>query len=502
MASLRILFDTNVLIPAEPFAAPVDAAAAQLIATIHGHGHQVVVHPANRDDLLEIADPERRRHKVTALAKYPMLEEPPIVEDLLSRAGASEAGSNNERDLRLLAAIHQGAAAYLVTEDKRLRRRAARAGLEPSLVTVAEMLGLLERLHPADASPPPTVDRIASYMLDTREPIFNSIRDGYADFDRWIQKVKADDVGRRCWVVRGPDGRYDAVAIVKVRDEVDLPSPTIATKLCTFKVEPSRAGEKVGELLLGTVLHWAHDRSDVETLFVELKDEQEGLTWFLEQFGFVRADRPLQPNGDATWAKSFRPVDEPALDPLTFHKTYGPPALHPDAPLYVIPIKPAWAAGLFPDAFAVDSAGTTTLGAGTAGTPFGNAIRKAYLCHSKTKAIPPGSTVLFYRSTGSRAASAVIGVGVVESTMRSRSPDRLLSFVGRRTVYSAEDVAALCDRGNREVLAILFRQDRYIRQPWSLSELERQHVLSGPPQSVVRVSDSRGEAWVNSRLAE
>ena len=123
---LTFLLDTNELIPLEPYGAPAEADISTLVSRANQFGHRVVVHPANRDDLNRNVDTAERAQKLAALAKYEMLQESPIAADLQERAGSSEIGSNDHRDLRLLAALDSGAATYLVTEDRRLRARAAR----------------------------------------------------------------------------------------------------------------------------------------------------------------------------------------------------------------------------------------------------------------------------------------------------------------------------------------------------------------------------------------
>ena len=105
--------------------------------------------------------------------------------------------------------------------------------------------------------------------------------------------------------------------------------------------------------------------------------------------------------------------------------------------------------------------------------------------------------MLFYRSQDSRAVAAV---GVVEETLRTSDPVAVMGFVGRRTVYRPDEIVDMC-RSVATVLAILFRQDRFVDPVWSLSELQANGVLSGWPQSITQVR-GRGAAWVHSRLTE
>src|SRR5690606_31174189 len=173
------------------------------------------------------------------------------------------------------------------------------------------------------------------------------------------------------------------------------------------------------------------------------------------------------------------------LNALDFHIRFGPPAVLHDAPVYVIPIQPQWYADLFPDSPVFGSM-TPLPGLFAETGPYGNALRKAYLSKASIASIPPGSTVLFYRSADlSRRAGSVHSVGVVEATMRTDDPVAALAFVGRRTVYSADEVAAMCEGG---LIAVLFRQDRFIPEPWTLTELLASGVVKGPPQAIMQVT--------------
>lgn len=108
-----------------------------------------------------------------------------------------------------------------------------------------------------------------------------------------------------------------------------------------------------------------------------------------------------------------------------------------------------------------------------------------------------GDVVLFYRSRDDRSISAV---GIIEDVVRSYAADELVQFVGRRTVYTPTEIDGMT-RSVRGVLAIRFRQDRFLDPPWSLAELQAAGVLKKWPQSIIRLRQ-RGAAWIRERLLE
>ena len=503
---MSFLIDSNVVIAAEPYNGHLEEAqpaVSSLLRLASQNGHHVLVHPATREDLEQTREPSQRAQNLAAYEKYPALSEvpvPAVVWDVFP----SDPGPNDQRDARILAALHAEAVHFLVTDDGRLRKRATRLGFEHRVLRSGEAAAQLAAWHPDAPPPPPMVERLQTYELDTSEAIFDSLRaDYYPTFDSWIAKVKKDAASRRAWMIRGERARYEALALVKMRDEHPLHRGVPAIKLTTFKVGDTAGGKRYGELLLKAVLRWAAEEPGRPgVMFVEVNSRQERLIEFLGDFGFQNVAVKDSDPDEQVWLKELDPPSATPLTGLDFHVRYGPPAIRAGDPIFVIPITPQWYDDLFPDATAIGATGATML-ADTFTTPkaHGNAIRKAYLCRSPTKEIPAGSTLLFYRSQGGVSGDgAVVAVGVAERSHRSDDPIETIELSFKRTVYSASDVAGMHQDG-KAVLTILFRHDRFIEPPWSLTELVERKVVTSWPQSVVRVRDLGGIEWVQSQLS-
>ena len=499
--TLRLLLDTNVFIAVEPFEGAMESGlirGATLVRLVAEQGHTLFVHPAIRDDLREGREIRRRQQRLAELNKYPMLQESRITTSLTQRAGASEEGSNNHRDLRLLASLDGHAVTYLVTEDGPLRRRARRAGLGDAVLSVDEAIALLEGLQPARLRPPPRVTEIPAYALDIDQRIFDSLRSDYGpEFDQWLDKVRADFANRVCLIVE-QDDEYAALAIIKNERDCDYQIAQPTLKVSTLKVAASYAGAKYGELLLKGIFMLAAHRK-AASLYVEIFPRIEVLVDLLETFGFQKSDY-LTDRGELVMVKNLiPPADTSAYSPLTYHIRFGPPAILTAERSFVVPIIPKWHDQLFPDSpMRVRELEEMLPGMDipSENHPFGNALRKAYLCNSNTDILESGDTLFFYRS---HDVKAVATVGVVESTLRSSDPQEVMSFVGRRTVYRPDEISAMC-RSVRGVLAILFRQDRFIEPAWQLAELEANGVLRAWPQTIVRVPPE-GCRWLGQQLS-
>jgi hypothetical protein len=99
-----------------------------------------------------------------------------------------------------------------------------------------------------------------------------------------------------------------------------------------------------------------------------------------------------------------------------------------------------------------------------------------------TRQLDTGSTLLFYRSWDEQAITCV---GVVEDTLVSSDATSVAEFVGQRTVYSLQEIGAMCQHG--EVVAIRFRQDRVLPEPIGREEMVSEGMAARAPQSVQHI---------------
>ena len=96
-----------------------------------------------------------------------------------------------------------------------------------------------------------------------------------------------------------------------------------------------------------------------------------------------------------------------------------------------------------------------------------------------------GALVFFYRSQDLQAFTTA---GVVESVLVTSDAGELAAFLHKRTVYRGEDIRGICASG--EALGFTFRHAPILSAPIPLSELLRERVLSGAPQSITTLNSS------------
>jgi GNAT superfamily N-acetyltransferase len=488
---MRLLLDTNILIPLEPGADAIPSlapVAAEFHALMTRGHHEALLHPAYRFDLERDRDEGRRSRTTMLAAKYPPLERPPSVNEALEAAvGSPDPGTNDWVDDQLLAAVQADAVDYLVTEDQGLHRKAERVGLQERVASLAEAVSILRNLFDIAVAPPPAVDMRKAHELDLTDPIFTSIRGDYPGFDVWMTGIRR--AGRDCWTVTTPGSGYAAIAIIKPENEFEGVRERVL-KISTFKVSDDYRGRHYGELLLKTIFGHVHANS-YDLIYLTAFPRHEELLRLLADFGFEQ--RTAMPDGQVVVMKRLRPRDDEGLSALDYHIRYGPPAiLSVTAPAVVVPIQPGFHSILFPEQ-EVELTGQTALFT-AADEPFGNALRKAYLSHGVLRRLEPGSILLFYRSGD---IQAVTTVGILEAWQASSVPEVIAHFVGKRSVYSFGQIAEMCKEN--EVLALRYRQDRVLRPPLSLADLLEHRVLRGPPQSIMR-ANREGLPWLAEQI--
>ena len=430
-------------------------------------------------------DETRRTARLELLGKYQWLEDPPKDFKLISHAIVpAEPGSNDEVDNDLLVAVAAPAVDYLITEDKNILRKASGLGLSERVITLKEAVEMLESLFDRPAAAPPSVEDVKPYLLDLSDRIWESFRLDYPGFDDWLRKCMLEH--RQTWLIKGPK-RYDAIAIVNKEARPPAAIRGRVLKLCSFKVSEESSGYKFGELLLKTIFRYA-TTNRYDWIFVEAFDRHASLIQLLELFGF----RAIQTSskGELVLAKPMnRKASNEPLSGLDFNIRFGPEAIDWEQDAFIVPIQPTFDELLFPDQ--QHGFEQSSLFAGD--HPFGNAMRKAYLCHSNITKLVPGSILLFYRSADLRALTSV---GVMEEAQRLSDPLEIATLVGRRTVYSFEQIS---DMARKPVLSILFRHARPIDPVIRLRDLVSAGVLKAAPESIVSVSES-AKQWIVSRL--
>lgn len=495
---MRFLIDTNVLIGSEPTrASEVEAATAACLelARLASGEHHLLVHPTASDEIRHDRDEERQRLRQQVVQRYETLANAPTIQTrLISELGHAAPGSHDWYDHQLLAAVESNAVHGLVTQDDGIHRKARRLGLDDRVYYLTDAIAVLESLSRRPPDFIPSVDYVPLHSLDVADPFFDSLKADYEGFETWFRDKQAE--GREAFVVTGPSGELAGVCALKPGDN-EIGVGGHVTKITTLKVADQFKGNRYGELLLKAMFRHVHHNGD-DALWVTVFPKHEELIDLLGSFGFSDAG-PHPGTGERRFLKRLRQdaAEMLPLDALAFHITFGPPAIQiTQDQTFIIPIRPEYHESLFPDAPTAPEPQLPLPGleVPTPARPHGNALRKAYLCHAAVRSMRPGATLLFYRSVD---LMAVTTIGVLEAQLVSSDPVDLLDFVGTRTVYSSDEVVAMA--AEKPVLALRFRQDRFLEPPLTIDELKDAEAVRRAPQTIHRVQQE-AIPWLIAQL--
>lgn len=483
-----MLFDTNVLIHLED-PKELTPELQELRKLIITHGHQICVHASTFEDVGRDSNDARRTVLLSKLKGYPTIssQQP----DQAFEAKVGPASSPNEAvDDTILFGLLKKKVDFLVTGDKGIFKKAVLLGLEDRVLSIQSALSFFERLH---ALVLPRTDLLETKLvseLNIDDAFFDSLKLEYGfAFIEWFDKISRE--GRESWCYVQPDGRLKALMITKKEIEVVVAEPPLPKakrlKICTLKVEIN--GLKLGEHFLHIAFDFCVKNGIYEVYLTHFEEADDPLVRLIQEFGFERRgfnnveSRRTPGKREQVFLKCFQASgpEIQALAPFDFAKKFGPAFKDGETVgKFVVPIRPEFHDRLFPQYLKKQKRLTSYLP-----TSFGNAIKKAYLCHSPIRQLRPGAILIFYRSEDEKAIGSL---GVVERAEVFKNTDEIVRFVGTRTVYSEPEIREMA---KSEVLAILFRHHFDFLCRLSLAELVEKKILLAAPQSITEISQER-----------
>ena len=490
---MNLLLDTNVIIAAYPKSSgDVEASeslASELIRLANEHGHTTYIHPFTIQHDLRTENLQDKQWRIRLSNKHPKLESPPTIQPIITdKLGDPDHGSNDWVDHNMIAAVWGNAVDVLVTQDKSIIAKSKRLDMGEQVTNIEDALAMLKGLRPRQSNPMLLAKQVEAHIIQDEDPIFESLRNDYHGFDEWLAKCKLEH--RTAWRIE--DGSHlAALTIVKDENPAEYNIQGKTLKIGLFKVSENHPGMRYGEALLKAVFDYICANS-YEKAYVTVLPKHGYVIDFFEEFGFRKLDRRTELD-EFVLVKSFMPADtSDSLSSLEYHIAYGPHNYRHCVSAFVIPIRPEFHKQLFPETeMNFQLPGMENL------HPFGNSIQKAYLSKGNRKAIVPGSILYFYRSGDWRKLTVV---GIAEGTLLSPHPERIASYVGKRTVYPYSEIESMTSGDNSNILSILFRQARTIDSiNIDDNKLFSEGILAGPPQSITQISQE-GVQWIQNQI--
>ncbi len=482
------MLDTNILIYREDDR--IISNDIQKLQRLLGElGSTILVHPLSIEDIKKDSNEGRRDKILSKIAAYPLLEAYPDPKrdakylDLFK----TEPGSNDDIDKIILYSIYKNAIDFLITEDRRLHRKAMKLGCEDRVLLVDDAIRIFEKLvQKEEIVSPPALISDHAYNLDLSDTIFDSLKEDYPRFMEWFEE-KCCRTGRKCWVHYREGNKIGALLIYKIEDEAIPSEPPLTKKkrfkICTLKV--TYVGKKIGELLIKLSIDYCI-KNEISKIYLThfLEDEDDELVELISECGFINKAKLRNDDGriEDLFEKDLIPPRDllTSLTPLEVSKKHFPNFCDGRrVNKFIVPIYPIFQDRLFTDFPERQPSQEETSGEFIVE---GNAITKAYLCHSPIRKIGPGDILIFYRTL---PFQAITSIGIVESIYPGmEDSNQILKIVARRTVYSKKEIE---DMG-KPLLIILFRHHFHFRRYLALDSLKEAGIITSAPQSISQIS--------------
>ncbi len=480
---MNILLDTNIIIPLEDTSRILDSSFAELRRLAAEQQHCLYVHPMQIADINRDKNQERKTIVLSRLNQYPKIDNPPILsEEERIELALSQSNDNDKVDNNLLFALYRGAIHVLVTNDEGIHKKASCIGIQDKVYRLEQFLAFLRRYSNQVVTYTYTgVKERYMYEIDKSQTFFDSLRQAYKGFDNWYQKSAENQ--RKCWCIEDDKGAVVGICIYKHEKDAPLVNDGDVVKgkilkLCTFKVDPSARGKKLGERLLYIAFDYCV-KNDIDWVYLHTYgNEQRTLVGLCEEYGFYCLGKY---KNDDVYIKSMKLRQENLGSLESLIKYYPFFQDNDTVQKFIVPIQPKYHEDLFPD-FS-DLKGSLFESDQNMYSCQGNTIKKAYLCHANTKHVKKGDILLFYRSKDRKSIQCI---GIVEDTFISDKIEDVFPRIAKRTVYSYSDITKILEK---KTLVILFR---FIALKKEITSKELHSAkIQGNIQSIRKISNEQ-----------
>jgi predicted nucleic acid-binding protein len=481
-----ILLDTNIFIQREDYSV-ISPELQNLIKLLNLNKENVFNHPKSIEELYKNKDKDKKEIILSKVRTYPTLDHylDPNKDDSFMEIVGKPSKINDDVDNYLIYTVYKNMADILISEDLGIIKKAKKLNLSKKVLTIQEALTYFSKEEPrVKISKPPSLVETTVNNINFKDPIFESLRYDYKDFDNWIKKIKSEN--RKCWVHYTEKNSIGAILIYKEEKEpldyVNPPRPEkMRFKICTMKV--SKEGKKIGELFIRLSIEYCIKNGIEELYLTHFSENRDTLVDLVQEYGFINVGyKKTYGRDEEVYLKDLNPDKSIVKEysPLEIAKKYYPMFKDSeDIKKLIIPIRPEYCRKLF-----IEGSRQTLLSehSGEFITE-GNPIKKAYLCHSNYRDIAKGDILIFYRSGDEQD---IFSLGIVDEIDVLDDPFEIYSKVFNRSVYSLKEIMEMTEK---PVLVILFLLQTYLKNPISLSSLLKKNILKIAPPSITRIKD-------------
>ena len=438
---MKILLDTNIIIHREANKASRPEIGL-LFKWIDNLKYSKYIHPITIEELNRFKDSEAKETMNIKVENYNQIKYLAPFNEKISHVSAElDKDLNDQNDTKILNEIYENRIDALISEDKKIHRKAELLSIKEKVFTIQKFLEKVTSENP-DLVPYSilAVKQVDFGQVDLSDPFFDSFKEDYSEFEWWFNKKSENP----CYICKSDD-ILSAFLFIKVEDKGEDYSnispafkPKKRLKIGTLKVTGN--GYKIGERFLKIVFDNAFQYK-VDEIYVTVFDkrqEQIQLIEMLEEWGFAYHGIKSTSNGEEkVYIKPFSKknpiyIENPRISYPFFSK---------ETNKYIIKIEPQYHTELFPDS--INTKEDKSLY--QENQPHRNRIGKVYISHSPQRdLIKAGDIFLVYRigeSDPKIYSSTITSICIVENIKNDfKDFEDFFNSCNRRTLINREDL--------------------------------------------------------------
>lgn len=398
---------------------------------------------------------------------------------------------NNPNDLidsELINEVYQGRVDFLITEDRKMHRKASELGVKDKVFTIDSFL---EKVIAENPQQPDynvlSVRKEYFGNINLSDDFFDSFKKDYAEFEQWFNK-KSDNFA---YVCRSETNSILAFLYLKIEGEGEsypdiqpYLAPNRRLKVGTFKV--SLNGYKLGERFLKIIFDNAtlFKTNEIYLTIFNNTVDQERLSLLMEDWGFYKHGIKTTLNGNEfVYVKNFLNINFQDSPKQNY------PFLNGRCHKFLCPIYPQYHTELLPDSILNNETPTDFVD----NKPSRNALAKVYISRGMERNLRAGDIIIFYRTADGGPGyytSVVTTLAVVENVVDNFTNfEEFKKACRKRSVFTDEDLLMHWNykRSKPFIINFLYAYSLPVRP--NLKALKENNVIANAPRGFEEISD-------------
>ena len=469
---MKALLDTNIIIHREANKI-VSQDIGILYRWLDRGQYTKCIHSATIEEVKKNPNKETVDLFLVKLESYEVIDIPsPLQDEVKNVSDQFDTTDNDIVDTVLLNEVFVGRVDILITEDKKIHKKALELGIQDKVFTIDSFLEKTFAEHPELVNYKVlNVQKLKFGKIDLNDTFFDSLKEDYVGFDKWFIKKYDEEA---YITINSNNGMLLSFLYLKVEDENENYSninpqfsPKRRLKIGTFKVISNgfRLGERFVKIVFDNAL-----KNHVQEIYVTIYDkrpEQRRLIDLLEQWGFVLWG--TKGEGELVYVRDF----SQKFDIENLKACF--PYISKGKNVYVVPIYPEYHSELLPDSILNTESPEEFI----EDFPHRICINKVYVSRAMEPYPNIGDILVFYR-TGGYYKSVVTTIGeVLEVKSDFLNENDFILYCRKKSVYPEQALRDMWRYSTRKPFVVNFLYTYSFPHRINMKELIDLKVLLG-----------------------